>query len=137
MTIETSSRDVTRRARVLRPQWVGWFFLWTSGIHVGIVASDPGIYTHFADQALLPGLAHAWSQVFMPNAVLLGLVLAAGEACLGLLLLGSARQRRAGWVGVIAFHVALMAFGWGFWIWSVTALALLVPAAVADSRRNP
>jgi hypothetical protein len=27
-----------------------------------------------------------------------------------------------------------MAFGWGFWVWSLTALAFLVPAARVDSR---
>lgn len=120
--------------RVLRPQWVGWFFLWTSGIHVGIVAADPGFYGHFADEALLPGLERAWAQVFMPHAAVCGLLIAAGEAGLGLLLLGSPRQRRVGWVGVIGFQVALMAFGWGFWLWSVPVLLLLVPAAMADSR---
>jgi hypothetical protein len=33
---------------------------------------------------------------------------------------------------VIAFHLALMAFGWGVWLWSVPGLAGLVPAALRD-----
>lgn len=63
--------------------------------------------------------------------------MAAGEGILGLLLLvGRGRLRAVGWVGVIVFHVALMTFGWGFWLWSVPALALLVPAAVSDTRHS-
>jgi hypothetical protein len=123
--------------RVLRPAWVGLFFVWTAGIHVGIVAADIGFYRHFADGALVPGLAHAWRAVFMTNPVTWGLALAAGEAMLGLLLLTrSPRAHAVGWVGVIVFHLALMMFGLGFWLWSVPALALLVPAAVSDVQQS-
>lgn len=122
------------RHRALPARFVGWFFLWTSGIHVGIVAADTGFYRHFADGALMPGLAEAWRSAFMPNAVLGGLAVAAGEAALGLLLLGSRARRRIGWAGTIVFHVALMAFGWGFWVWSLPALGLLLWGARADLR---
>jgi hypothetical protein len=56
----------------------------------------------------------------------------AGELTLGLLLLAGGTWARVGWVGVIAFHVALMLFGWGFWIWSVPVLVFLVVAARRD-----
>ena len=119
---------------LLRPSYVGGFFLWTSGIHVGIVAADPGLYRHFADGALIPGLAEAWRSVFMTHAWAAGLVVAAGEAVLALLLMGRRPCRRVGWVGAIAFHVALMCFGWGFWLWSVPVLTLLVRGARHDWR---
>jgi hypothetical protein len=134
MSNVTIPRHAVRGGRILRPHWVGIFFLWTSGIHVGIVAADPGFYAPFADHALVPGLTHAWSHVVMGSPTIFGLAVAAGEATLGLLLLGSPQQRRVGWSGVLAFQLALMAFGWGFWIWSLPALAMLLPAAVADSR---
>jgi hypothetical protein len=35
---------------------------------------------------------------------------------------------------VIAFHLALMRFGWGFWLWSVPAPASAVPATVHEFR---
>jgi hypothetical protein len=38
---------------------------------------------------------------------------------------------------VIVFHLALMLFGWGFWLWSAPALALIVPLALADGLRRP
>jgi hypothetical protein len=116
----------------LSARWVGLFFLWTSGIHVGIVAADPGLYRHFADGALVPGLSTAWRASVMPRAALAGLVVAAGEAALALLLLCSRPWRRLGWMGAIAFHLALMLFGWGFWLWSVPALGLLLRGTAAD-----
>jgi len=129
---------VTAHSRASGPSWtlpprsVGGFFLWTSGIHVGIVAADPVFYQHFADSALVPGLAPAWRSVFMSHAALYGLVVASAEAALALLLLGSPRSRRAGWCGVVGFHAALLCFGWGFWVWSLPALALLVRSARRD-----
>ena len=120
------SRERLRGApvRSLQPRYVGWFFLWTSGIHVGIVAAGPGFYRHFADDALVPGLTAAWRSAFMAHAPAGGLAVATGEAVLGLLLLaGSRNRRRSGCVGTIAFHVALMCFGRGFWLWCVPGLA--------------
>lgn len=122
-----------RRSRALPPRYVGWFFLWTSGIHVGIVAAGADFYRHFADEALVPGLDRVWRSWFMAHPSLGGLWVAAGEALLGLLLLSpSPVRRRWGWTGVIAFHVTLMCFGWGFWWWSVPVLVLLVTGASAD-----
>lgn len=122
-----------RHSRALRPRYVGWFFLWTSGVHVGIVAAGPELYQHFADGALVPGLSAAWRSAFMADPSVGGLVVAVGEALLGLLLLSAdLRRRRVGWAGTIAFHVALMCFGWGFWMWCVPAVALLGRGAWQD-----
>ena len=122
-----------RLSWTVSPRYVGWFFLWTSGIHVGIVAADPGLYRRFADGSLVPGLAEGWRSVFMAHAWAYGLVVAVGEAVLALLLLlGTRSCRRVGWVGAITFHVALMCFGWGFWLWSVPVLALLIRGARHD-----
>ena len=126
-------RGRERRSGALRPRYVGWFFLWTSGVHVGIVAAGPELYRHFADGALVPGLAPAWRSAFMAHPSVGGLVVAAGEALLGVLLLSpDLRWRRAGWAGTIAFHVALMCFGWGFWLWCIPALSLLARGAWQD-----
>src|SRR5215207_2948495 len=64
----TLSREHMPRGRkVLRPAWVGGFFVWTAGIHVGIVAADTGFYRHFADEAFFPAQARAWRDVFMTH----------------------------------------------------------------------
>jgi hypothetical protein len=114
---------------------VGCFYLFTGGVHVGIVAADPEFYRHFADGALFGFVSARWQDVFMAHAGAWGLALAAGESALGLLLLRGGGWARLGWAGVIAFHLALMVFGWGFWLWSVPALIVLIPAARADLRR--
>ena len=115
--------------------FVGGFFVWTSGIHVGIVAAGPDFYRGFADGAVVPGVRTAWHEVFMAAPVAWGLMLAAGELLLGLLLLHGGPAARVGWDGVIAFHLMLVLFGWGFLLWSGPALAVLVPAALRD--RHP
>lgn len=40
--------------RPVARQVVGGFYLFTGGVHLGIVAADPGFYRAFADQALVP-----------------------------------------------------------------------------------
>jgi len=114
-------------------RFVGGFFLVTGGIHIGIVAADTSFYGPFADGAL-PAVRTAWADVFMAHPAAWGLAVAAGEIALGLCLFGRGRAVAVGWAGVIAFHLALLLAGWGFWMWSIPVLALLVPAALADRR---
>ena len=122
----------TRRLlRVVNHRTVGYFFLFTGGIHVGLVAADTEYYRDFASGA--PGwVQDAWIQIFMANPTAWGLVLAAAEVTMGLLLLSHGAAVRVGWAAVIAFHVGLMFFGWGIWLWCVPALVVLVIAARAE-----
>jgi hypothetical protein len=105
------------------------------GVHIGIVAADTETYRHFADGALFGFVRTGWAEVFMANPMVWGLLLAAGEILMGTLLLRGGSSARAGWVCVVAFHVLLMLFGWGFWAWSVPALFVLVRGARTDWRR--
>ena len=111
---------------------VGCFFLFTGGVHLGMVAADVEVYRHFADGSLLPFVRDAWTSVFMAHAVLWALLVMTGEVAMGLLLVRGGAAAKVGWVGVIAFHVGLMLFGWGFWAWSVPALVFLIWAARRD-----
>ncbi len=126
-----ATRKWPPRGRLVR-KVIGGFYLFTGGVHVGIVAAGPEFYRHFADGALFDFVASGWQDVFMAHPAAWGLVLAAGEVALGLLLLRGGTWARAGWAGVVAFHLALMLFGWGFWVWSVPALALLILVAGRD-----
>ena len=105
---------------------VGEFFLVTTGVHVGIVLADAGFYRDFAEAAV-PGVQSAWTDVFMAHPALWGLAVAVGELTIGVLILLGGRWARYGLLGAIGFHVALLLFGWGFLLWSVPALLLLVP----------
>lgn len=130
------NRDATTRKRLNLPRKiVGGLFLYTGGIHLGIVAADANIYAPFAQEALFPFVEDAWRVIVMSNPSAWGLVLSLGEASLGVLLLLGGVWAKVGWVGVIAFHVALMLFGFGFWLWSVPALLFLIPSAIAYWRR--
>jgi hypothetical protein len=117
---------------VLARKAVGGFYLFTGGVHLGIVAAGPEFYRHFADGALFDFVASGWQEIFMTHPVAWGLVMAAGETSLGLLLLSGGRRAKWGLAGVIAFHLALMLFGWGFWVWSAPALAFLILVAGKD-----
>lgn len=53
-----------------------------------------------------------------------GLAVAAGELAIGAAILAAGRWTRLGLLGAIAFHVALLLFGWGAWAYSVPMLVL-------------
>jgi hypothetical protein len=111
---------------------VGCFFLFTGGVHLGMVAADVEVYRHFADGSLVPFVRDAWTDIFMAHAAVWALLVMTGELAMGVLLLRGGTAAKVGWVGVIAFHVALLLFGWGFWLWSVPVLAFLFWAARRD-----
>ena len=113
---------------------MGALFLWTSGVHVGIVAADTEFYRAFADGAL-PVVREAWSGVFMASPVLWGLAVALGELLIGLATLRGGSWTRLGLSGAIGFHLSLMLFGWAFWLWSLPMLAVLVLGVVRETRR--
>jgi hypothetical protein len=114
---------------------VGGFFLAMGGVHIGIVAAGPEAYRHFADEALFGFVRTGWAEVFMAHPRVWGLLLAAAEVAMGTLLLHGGRPARVGWVAVVAFHLLLMLFGWGIWLWSVPAIVVLVRLARRDWRR--
>jgi hypothetical protein len=100
-------------------------------VHVWLALRSPETYRVFADQALFGWVSARWQDVFMADPRLWALLLAAGELTVAILLVV---VRRWGYVAVIAFHLALMLFGWGFWLWSVPVLCVAVPAALREFR---
>jgi hypothetical protein len=113
---------------------VGGFYLSMGGVHLGVVAADPETYRHFADYALFAFVRDGWQNVFMAHPATFGLLLMAGETALGILLLLGGRLATLGWAGVAAFHVLLMLFGFGIWLWCIPALAALTYLARKDTR---
>lgn len=111
---------------------VGGFFLTTAGINAGITIADPNTYQHFADPAALAFVRNAWQTVVMAAPSFWGFLLAAGELVIGVLLLRGGTAARLGWAGVLLFHVLLMFFGPGIWLWSLPVLALLTPVVTAE-----
>jgi len=124
-----------QRPSALGRSVVGGFFLATGGVHLGIVVADPDFYRPFADAALFSFVRDGWADIVMARPELYGLLLMTGEIALGVCLLVGGRAARAGWAGVILFHLLLVLFGWGFLLWVVPALAVLVPLARRDLAR--
>jgi hypothetical protein len=122
----------THRPRGLARRIIGGFYLFTGGIHVGIVAADPQFYDPFADEALFSWVRTAWSDIFMAAPATWGLVVALGEVVLGVALLLGGRWAKLGWAGVVAFHLGLMLTSWGIWVWCIPALVILGTLARAD-----
>ena len=104
---------------------VGGFYLMMSGINTGLAIGDPQVYDTFAKGGLFAFVRTGWSDVVMADPRLWILLLAAGEATMGVLLLVGGRAARMGWVAVLAFHALLLLFGWGVWAYAVPAIALL------------
>jgi len=137
MSSRTLTADRAGAQMVPRRHWggpvVGGFYLSMGGVHLGLVAADPETYRHFADGGLFAFVRDGWHDVFMVHPAVYGLLLAAGETGLGILLLLGGRFAAVGWVGVIVFHVLLMLFGFGTWLWCLPALAVLVHLARRDT----
>jgi len=95
------------------------------------------VYRHFADHGLFPFVRDGWQRVVMAEPAVWGLLLMVGELILGILLLVGGRAARWGWAGVIGFHVLLMLFGFGFWLWSIPTLGLLLFLARRDLADEP
>lgn len=140
------ARQVQSRTGELRPflravpqvrwqqvrRFVGGFYLTMAGVNAGMVLADPTDYQYFAEMAALPFVSRAWTDVVMADPTFWILLLAAGELLLGVLLLRGGPGARVGWVGVLVFHVLLLFFGPGSWLWCLPVLAILTPIARAD-----
>ncbi|WP_228389273.1 hypothetical protein [Cumulibacter manganitolerans] len=118
--------------RSWRTTSLGGFFMVTGGIHVGLAAADPSIYRTFASGSYLGFVREKWATVFMARPRTWALLLAGGEMAIGAGLLGGGRAAELGWLAAIGFHLLLMLFGFGFWLYAVPALAVIVRAARHD-----
>ena len=131
------SWQAQQRSARLVATCLGAFFLVMAGINIGIVIGDSSTYRHFADGGLFTFVRAGWRDIVMARpGVWIGL-LAAGEIAIGCAFLAHRRLRRIAYVAAIAFHAALMLFGWGVWLWSVPAIALLTLAARNDVSMAP
>ena len=88
-------------------------------------------YAKFADASAVPFVRHTWHTLVVPNHAAWIMLLILFELAVGLLALLGGRETQFAYVAAIAFHVALLSFGWGFLLWSlpmITSLAVLLSA---------
>jgi len=99
-------------------------------VNLGFLLSGAD-YADFGDGSYIPFVRDTWASLVVPNVVFFISLLIAFETAVGVLALRGGRSTQLGLIGAIGFHIALLSFGWGFYIWSVpmlVALALLLRA---------
>jgi hypothetical protein len=91
-------------------------------------------YARFADGAYLLFVRHTWHTLVVPNHHLWISMLIAFELAVGVLALGGGRRIQLAYVAVIVFHVALLSFGWGFYLWSLPMIGATATLLRAERR---
>ena len=92
-------------------------------------------YDDFADRSMLTFVTDTWRDLVAPNQGFFIGLLIAFEATVGALVLIGGRASVVGMIGILGFHVGLMFFGWGFWIWSIpmmVGVSLLLRAQLGE-----
>ena len=83
-------------------------------------------YAKFADASYIPFVRDTWRSLVVPQHELFISLLILFEAAVGALVLSGGRRTQVGLVGALGFHVALLTFGWGFYLWSIPMLGALI-----------
>jgi len=132
------ARRSRRAARVGR--WAVAVLFLGAGALVNVIFLATGDdYAEFADGAYIRFVGDTWRDLVVPNHHLFISLLIAFETVVGVLMIAGGRRAQLGLVAAIAFHVALLSFGWGFYLWSVPMIAafgLLLRAARQPSSMN-
>lgn len=83
-------------------------------------------YDGFADGSPVAFVRDTWQSLVVPRHELFIGLLVVFEAAVGVAAAVGGRATRFAYVAAIAFHVALLSFGFGFWAWSLPMVAGLV-----------
>ena len=114
----------SRRARYVGRAAVGVLFV-IGGALLHVINLVTGAdYAGFADPAHFGWVTDSWRAIVAPNQLLFIGLLVVFEATVGVLVISGGRRTQVGYVGVIAFYLALWLFGWIETVW---CLLMLVP----------
>ena len=91
-------------------------------------------YAEFAEGSYLPFVRDTWASLVVPHHDLWISLLIAFELAVGVLALLGGRRTQLAYGAALAFHVALLSFGWGFYLWSVPMGAALATLLRAERR---
>ena len=114
-----------RRALGAARRSVAVLYLGAGAIVNALMLASGEDYEDFADASSIAFVRHTWRSLVVPNHHFFISALIAFEAAVGLLALAGGRRTQLALVAAMAFHVALLVFGWGFAAWSVPMLAAL------------
>jgi hypothetical protein len=117
-------------------RWMGLLYLGGgAGINAWFLLRGDD-YAKFADGAPLAFVRHTWDTLVVPNHHAWISLLIAFELAVGVLALLGGRRTQLAYAAVIAFHVALLSFGWGFALWSLPMIAATA-TLLRGERRTP
>lgn len=107
--------------------------------HAWNLATDVS-YSGFADWSWSSFVTETWESLVVPHDWIFIGLLVVFEASVGVLVLFAGRPRRLALVLILAFHVALVSFGWAYLVWVLpmaVAVVLLLRAGRQDRLEAP
>ena len=116
----------SQRAAAVGRQTVAALYLGAGALVNAIFLATGEDYRKFADGTYIAFVHHTWRDLVVPNHLVFISALIVFEAAVGLLVLSGGRRAEIGLSAAIAFHVALLSFGWGFFLWSIPMIAAFV-----------
>jgi hypothetical protein len=93
-------------------------------VNLGFLARGD-TYRDFAKASYIPFVRDTWRSLVVPHVEIFITLLIVFEAAVGASVLMGKRWTQGALIAAIAFHVALMSFGWGFFIWSIPMIGAL------------
>jgi hypothetical protein len=94
-------------------------------------------YSHFAQGSSFAFVQSTWESMVVPREAFFISLLIAFEATMGVLVLVGGRGRRAAFVLIAAFHVALLSFSFWYLLWSVPVISAMWLLLKADRHWSP
>ena len=112
----------SRRAMHVGRIAAGALFLVGGALFNALNLATGGDYGDFADGSYIPFVRDMWESLVASRQWFFIPLLVVFEAAVGVLLFSGGRKTQLGYVAAIAFHVALMLFGWIFYPASIAMI---------------
>jgi len=91
---------------------VGFLYVFAGAAMNGLFLARGDDYGKFADGSYLAFVRHTWHTLVVPHHTLWIGILIVFETAVGVLAVAGGRRTQLAYVAAIAFHVALLSFGW-------------------------
>lgn len=124
----------SRRAMYVGRITVGVLMLLGGAVFNSIQLVSGNDYRDFADESYVAWVTSAWQAVVPPaHGVLIGLLIFF-EAAVGVLILSGGPRTQLGYLGAIAFHLALWLFSWFLTVYCLLMVPALILLLLAERR---
>lgn len=136
IAIATAAIRSKRHPSAIRIGRLGVGFLYIvagAGANAWMLASGED-YRDFAKASYIPFVRDTWESLVVPNHDVWISLLIVFEFAVGALALAGAKRTQLAYVLAIAFHICLLSFGWGFYLWSVPMIAAFITLLRAERR---